>query len=62
MYALSVVGFALWMLDGVLQTDWPIIATNVVCLILSGFILSMKLLSQPKKEAVADAIENGLPL
>jgi len=57
MYALTVVGFALWLAFGLLKTDWPIIIPNGVCLFLSAFILLMKLLPRAKKDAVADAID-----
>ena len=30
---------ALWLIFGVLKSEWPIIITNGVCLILSAFIL-----------------------
>ena len=41
MYALTVIGFALWVTYGVLRTDWPIMVTNTVCLLLSSFIFIM---------------------
>jgi MtN3 and saliva related transmembrane protein len=56
MYTLTVGGFALWTVYGVLLGQWPLIVTNAICLTLSGFILTMKLLPRPKKEAVADAL------
>ena len=57
MYALTVLGFALWLAFGLLKAEWPIIITNGVCLILSAFILLMTVLPGAKKEAVADAID-----
>ena len=57
MYALTVLGFALWLAFGLLKTEWPIIIPNGVCLILSAFILMMKVLPRAKKDAVADAID-----
>jgi MtN3 and saliva related transmembrane protein len=57
MYALTVLGFALWLAFGLLKAEWPIIITNGVCLILSAFILMMTVLPGAKKEAVADAID-----
>jgi MtN3 and saliva related transmembrane protein len=57
MYALTVCGFALWLAFGVLQRQWPLIIANFICLVLSGFILLMKLLSRPQKEAVADTLD-----
>jgi MtN3 and saliva related transmembrane protein len=57
MYAVTVVGFALWMSYGVLIGKWPLIVTNAVCLLLAAFILAMKLLPQRGRDAVADTIE-----
>ena len=57
MYALTVLGFALWLAFGLLKAEWPIIITNGVCLILSAFILMMTVFPGAKKEAVADAID-----
>jgi MtN3 and saliva related transmembrane protein len=56
MYMLTVCGFALWTTYGILLDQWPLIVTNSICLALSGFILAMKLLPRPKKEAVAHAL------
>ena len=57
MYALTVSGFALWTTFGVLGMQWPLIIANFICLLLSSFILMMKLLPQPKKDAVADKLD-----
>jgi MtN3 and saliva related transmembrane protein len=57
MYAVTVTGFALWTAYGVLLGQWPLIITNTVCLLLSGFILTMKLLPRRQKEAVADVLD-----
>lgn len=56
MYAITVVGFALWLGYGVLLGQWPLILTNAICLALSSFILAMKLLPPRRREAVADAL------
>ncbi|TCI00122.1 hypothetical protein EJV46_05565 [Roseococcus sp. SYP-B2431] len=56
-YVLTVTGFALWLAYGVLLGQWPLIATNATCCLLSAFILMMKLLPREKKEAVAEAID-----
>ena len=56
MYLLTVTGFAAWTSYGVLLVQWPLIAANSICLVLSGFILAMKLLPQRDKDAVADKI------
>lgn len=57
MYMVTVVGFALWLAYGLMKGEWPLIVTNGICLILSGFILTMKLLPKQKKDAVADAVD-----
>jgi MtN3 and saliva related transmembrane protein len=57
MYAVTVTGFALWTAYGVLLASWPLIVTNTLCLLLSAFILTMKLLPRRQKEAVADALD-----
>jgi len=57
MYAVTVAGFNLWTAYGAMQTAWPLIASNSICLILSAFILTMKLLPQRQKEKVADAVD-----
>jgi len=43
MYSLTVTGFALWTIFGLLRLEWPIILTNAICFVLSGFILIRKL-------------------
>jgi MtN3 and saliva related transmembrane protein len=57
MYTITVTGFALWTVYGVLLGQLPLIFTNALCLILSGFILLMKLLPRREKEVVADALD-----
>lgn len=57
MYAITVLGFALWLGYGWLHGQWPLIMTNGTCLLLSGFILAMKLLSRRRREAVAEALD-----
>jgi len=57
MYLLTVGGFSLWTIYGVLLHEWPLIATNSICLVLSAFILTMKLLPARQKEEVADALD-----
>ncbi|NIK87159.1 MtN3 and saliva related transmembrane protein [Rhizomicrobium palustre] len=44
MYVLTVCGFALWTSYGLMTTQWALIASNTICLFLSGFILAAKLL------------------
>src|SRR4051794_15390709 len=57
MYAVTVVGFALWLTYGLLLGAVPLIITNGVCLALSGFILVMKLLPPQGKAVVAEALD-----
>ena len=42
MYAVTVTGFTLWIAYGLMIGSWPIAASNIVCLILSGTILALK--------------------
>ena len=42
MYVVTVTGFALWIAYGALTQSWPIVASNAVCLFLSGVILTLK--------------------
>jgi MtN3 and saliva related transmembrane protein len=55
MYVLTVAGFGLWLGFGLIKREWPLVTSNGICLVLSGFILTMKLLpaSQKKKAAAA---------
>jgi MtN3 and saliva related transmembrane protein len=57
MYAVTVTGFCLWTIYGALLGQWPLILTNALCLVLSAFILAMKLLPRRGKDAVADALD-----
>ncbi len=56
MYLITVACFVSWLIYGVLLMQWAIIVQNVICLCLSSFILTMKLLPQRKKEVVAEAL------
>ncbi len=56
MYGITVIGFALWLAYGFLLGKWPLIFTNGVCLILSAFILAMKIMSPRTRDAVADTL------
>lgn len=42
MYVVTVTGFSLWIVYGVLVTSFPVILTNSVCLVLSAAILALK--------------------
>ncbi|HEX2593342.1 MAG TPA: SemiSWEET transporter [Rhizomicrobium sp.] len=59
MYLFTVAGFAAWVTYGAMQGQWPLIASNSICFLLSAFILLMKLLPQAEKEKVAEALEPG---
>jgi MtN3 and saliva related transmembrane protein len=59
MYAITVCGFALWLAYGFTLGELPLIVTNAVCLALSAFILTMKILPRRQTEAVAAAIDPG---
>ena len=61
-YAVTVVGFSLWLLYGQQLHSWPLIVTNSICLAFSGFIFIMTVLPQNQKEAVADEIEDNVPV
>jgi MtN3 and saliva related transmembrane protein len=57
MYVLTVAGFALWLAFGLAQAQWPLILSNGICLVFSGFILVMKLLPARKKRKVARTLD-----
>ena len=56
MYALTVGAFAAWLGYGMLLKQWPLIAANGICFVLSAFILLMKQLPRRARDAVADKI------
>src|ERR1700749_649888 len=56
MYALTVTGFAAWAVYGAMLSQWPLVASNSICFLLSAFILLMTLLPRSKKTAVADTV------
>lgn len=57
MYAVTVTGFSLWLAYGIMLGEWPLIATNAICLALSAFILVMRILPQRRKEQVAELLD-----
>ena len=57
MYGLTVCGFALWLIFGSLQRQWPLVLSNSICFAMAAFILAMKLLPRSGKDAVAKAID-----
>jgi MtN3 and saliva related transmembrane protein len=42
MYLVTVSGFVLWTIYGVLIGSWPVATSNVVCLGMSGAVLALK--------------------
>ena len=42
MYLVTVTGFALWIAYGLLIGSWPVAASNIVCLVMSGAVLGLK--------------------
>jgi MtN3 and saliva related transmembrane protein len=42
MYAVTVAGFTLWALYGVLIDSWPVVGSNLVSLALSATVLALK--------------------
>lgn len=41
-YVVTVTGFSCWILYGILIRAWPVIASNIACLLMSGAVLVMK--------------------
>jgi len=41
-YVVTVTGFSCWIVYGILIKAWPVIASNVACLLMSGAVLVMK--------------------
>lgn len=56
MYLLTVAAFAAWLAFGILKREWPLVLSNGICLALSGFILTMKILPASKRKRVADTL------
>lgn len=52
MYAITVAAFAMWTAYGILLPAYPLIIANGICLLLSGFILGMKLASAGSKSRI----------
>ncbi len=55
-YALTCCRFALWLVYGVAKSEWPLILTNGICLVLASFILAMKLMPRKQRESVAETL------
>jgi MtN3 and saliva related transmembrane protein len=56
MYILTVAAFALWTAYGLGLRQWPLVASNSICLALAAFILLMKFLPRRKKEKIAKGL------
>lgn len=56
MYVLTVVGFSLWLTYGIMLGSWPLMLANGTCLLLSAFILAMKVMGRRVREQVAESI------
>lgn len=41
-YAITVTGFACWIIYAVMIKAWPVIASNTACLLMSGAVLALK--------------------
>ncbi len=54
MYAITVAGFMMWTAYGLLLPSYPLIIANGLCLLLSGFILAMKLVFAGSKDRAAE--------
>ncbi len=57
MYAITVIGFSLWLAYGIMMKSWPLIVTNGLCLALSAFILMMTILPANTRSEVADHLD-----
>lgn len=62
MWILQVTGFACWIAYGVWLGEAPLIIPNVICFLLSAFILTMRLLPRAKRDKVADAVQHAIPV
>jgi len=51
-YAITVTAFALWVTYGFIRGDWPLVASNSICLLLSAFILAMTLAPEGWRRAL----------
>ena len=50
MFSVLILGIALWVVYGILQSDWPILVTNAVSLGLNGIMMFL-MIRYNKKEA-----------
>ncbi len=57
MWILETLAFALWIIYGVAMEALPIVIPNVLCCVLSVFILTMKLVPNHTKHKIADKLD-----
>jgi len=57
MWVMNVVGFGLWAIYGFALRAWEIVIPNILCWVLSAFILAMKLVSPSTRHAIADVLD-----
>ncbi|HWO22702.1 MAG TPA: SemiSWEET family transporter [Kofleriaceae bacterium] len=55
-WLLSALAFSVWTVYGVLLGEWPIIVPNVLCFLITGFIVALKLMPRKSRDAIADAL------
>jgi len=60
MCAITVAAFAMWTAYGILLPPFPVIIANGLCLLLSSFILGMKLASTGSKSRIAGQTERAI--
>lgn len=44
MYSIFTAGVAMWLVYGLLKQDWPIIIANIITVVLSAMILTLKII------------------
>lgn len=49
MYSIFTTGVALWLVYGLMKSDWPIMIANAITLALSSMILILKAMEKVKK-------------
>lgn len=57
MWVLECLAFTAWIIYGVVLGEWPIIIPNTICLIVSLFILTMKIVPVRTRDKIADALD-----
>lgn len=61
MYIVTVIGFTLWTGYGAMLGSWPLIASNLISLALSGAVLAMKLRFRDKPPASRESRRKQAP-